>query len=322
MEPKDIFGDSKIAILGTGAIGGYLAALAWKKAIQTTCVGREESVAKLKERGLYLVTSFGDGFNAFPKFDNGLRFAPDFLFIATKATGFVSALDRIPPDLVSNTVIVPLLNGLDHVEILKNRFGRQAIAGVIGGIEVQQLEPGYVLHSSKIKPHIEVASDDASMRENVLRVAQFLSYVGIDTSVLNSENEVLWGKLVRLNAIALTTAASQNNLGYVRKDPFWRFYLEGAVYEASAVAMREGCEFRPQRVIETIDDLPDKTMSSLAKDVAAGRPNELEALAGAIIKRGRKYGIDCPMIKSLEEMIIVRMSATRNFKRQDVTPAV
>lgn len=321
MEPKDMFGDSKIAILGTGAIGGYLAALSWQRAIQTTCIGREETVTKLKERGLYLATSLSEGFAAFPKFDTGLRFAPDFLFIATKAVGFVAALDRIPPDLVSKTVIVPLLNGLDHMSILKDRFGNRAIAGVIGGIEVQQLEPGYVLHSSKIKPHIEVASDDASMRDEVLRVAQFLSYLGIDTTVRQTESEVLWGKLVRLNAIALTTAASQNNLGYVKKDPFWRFYLEGAVCEAAAVASREGCYFSPARVIEIIDGLPDKTMSSLSKDVAAGKLNELEALAGAIIKRGRKYNIDCPMIGQLESMIIVRMHATRNFKKEIVTPA-
>jgi 2-dehydropantoate 2-reductase len=117
----------------------------------------------------------------------------------------------------------------------------------------------------------------------------------------------MWSKLTRLNALALTTAASGRPIGGVLGHPRWRLLLQGAVDETTAIARAEGADIDPSTVLAELAELaPDQT-SSLARDVAAGAPTELDAIGGAVLRAGARHGIATPAVAELVQVVAERL---------------
>ena len=297
-----------VAILGPGAIGGFLAALLWRKGISVTCIAREATVEIIARHGIRVEsTGFGD-FIARPGVVTELDYEPDILFVATKATTLRDALERVAPHLVANAIIVPLLNGIEHMQVFRSRYGKRVVAGSIGSIEVKRLSRNHIVHSTP-SARIELASDEDVQASHLLEIVRLLSSVGSAAEVRESEAAVFWGKLVRLNAIACTTSASDRPVGYVRSDPWWREQLEGCVREGAAVATAEGIRTEPETVMAQIDGLPAGLCTSMQRDVAAGKLPELDAIAGAIVRAGARHDLDCPIISILINKIQARLAS-------------
>lgn len=290
-----------MAVLGPGAVGGFLAAVLWRGGIPVTCIATENTAEVINRQGISVESVvFGD-FTARPKAVTRLDHEPDILFVTTKATTLEEALDRVDPRIVTDTVIVPLLNGLEHMQVLRARYGKRVVAGSIS-IEVSRRETNRIAHTTPFA-RIKLASDGDVPANRLTEIAQLLSSAGIETNVLESEAAVLWEKLVRLNAIACTTAASNRPLGFVRSDPWWRKQLEGCVREGAAVATADGAKMDSKEVMGQIDAMPATLTTSLQRDVAAGKPSELDAIPGAVVRSGARHGIDCRTIKGLMDMI-------------------
>src|SRR3954447_13229489 len=129
----------------------------------------------------------------------------------------------------------------------------------------------------------------------------------IPGQVLDSEAQVMWGKLVRLNALALTTSATDRLLGFIRTDPEWRATLEACVAEASAVARAEGADVPADTVMAELDDAHETLGSSMQRDIAAGREPELDAIPGSVLRAAARHGIDCPTIEHLMNEVARRI---------------
>jgi 2-dehydropantoate 2-reductase len=294
-------GDSEgcsFGVLGPGAVGGFLAVLLSQRGYPVTCVGREEGVRRIGSEGLRLESrTYGD-IRVHPRAVTRLDEQVKVLFITTKATGLSDAVKRVPADRTENMLVVPLLNGIEHMDFLRSHFGSQIVAGSIGSVELKRLSPNHIFHSTP-SCHIHLASDTEETGERVSRLAGVLSSLGISVKELGNEKEILWGKLVRLNALACTTAATNKPIGILRSDPEWRGILEACVREGSSVAVAEGVPMDPQGVISQIESLPHDLGTSMQRDVAEGRVSELDAIAGAVVRAGARYGIECPTIQSL-----------------------
>lgn len=295
-----------MAVLGPGAVGGFLAAVVWRSGTPVTCIARETAVEIITQHGIRLESVVFGNFIARPKAVPRLDYTPDILFVTTKATTLHEALERVDPHIITNTTIVPLLNGIEHMRVLRARYGKRVVAGSIS-IEVTRKGPNQVVHTTPFA-RIKLASDSDVSADCLAEIVQLLSNAGIETKVLKSEAVVLWEKLVRLNAIACTTAASNRPLGFVRSDSWWRKQLEGCVQEGAAVATAEGAKTDPKTVAAQIDALPATLTTSMQRDIAAGKPSELDAIPGAVVRAGARYGIDCPTIKNLIEMIKSRIT--------------
>jgi 2-dehydropantoate 2-reductase len=125
-----------------------------------------------------------------------------------------------------------------------------------------------------------------------------------------SEAQVMWSKLVRLNALACVTSAHDVLLGEIRATPAYHAELVGAIEQASAVGQAEGAhDVDPQRAIAELDAAHDTLGSSMQRDIAAGREPELDAIPGAVLRAGARHGIACPTIESLVAMIRARVEA-------------
>ena len=290
----------QIAVLGPGGVGGFLAAALARGGEDVTVVGREPTVERIRDGGIQLTSALLGEFTARPAATAELGDAVDVLFVAAKATGLDAALSRIRSE---PALVVPLLNGLDHMQRLRERFATVA-AGTIR-IESDRREPGVIVQTSP-GVRVELASDDPGMRPALARLAGTLEAAGVPALVGPGEAQILWSKLVRLTALACTTSASDQPIGFIRTDPEWRRTLEACVQEAAVVANADGAQLDPAGPLGELEAAHAELGSSMRRDIAAGREPELDAIAGSVLRAGRRHGIDCPTIERLSAEIAAR----------------
>jgi 2-dehydropantoate 2-reductase len=294
--------NSSIAVLGPGGVGGLVAAALARAGEPVTVVGRDETVETIAREGIQVRSVRLGDFTARPAAAVVSLDEPvGVLLVAPKATTLGPALERVraEPELV-----VPLLNGLEHMSALRERFGDRVAAGVIR-VESDRPEPRVVVHTSPFL-RVDLASDGETLRPALDALAARLEAAGVPAVVRDSEADVLWRKLVRLNALACTTSAYDLPLGPIRSTPELRAELKGCVVEGTAVARAEGADIDPGAVLAELDEAHAELVSSMRRDIAAGREPELDAIAGAVLRAGARHGLECPTIARLAARIAER----------------
>jgi 2-dehydropantoate 2-reductase len=288
-----------VAVLGPGGVGGLIAGALDRAGTDVTIVARERTAEQIARDGLRIRSvRFGD-FEARPPATSRLDHEVDLLVVATKAMGLAAALDRItvPPRLV-----LPLLNGVDHLAVLRERWPGRVCAATIR-VTSDRPQTGLIEHvSSAVRIDIAPPSPDVEAAAHLLRAAE------LPAKVVEHEADVMWAKLVRINALACTTTAFDATVGEIRAHPRQRLALEGSVREAAAVAQAEGATIDAGAVLaELVAIEPDGT-SSMQRDVGDGRDPELDAIPGAVLRAADRHGIACPTILALVAKIRQRLS--------------
>jgi len=291
-----------LAVLGPGGVGGLVAAALDRAGEPVLVVAREETAAVLGRDGLTVRSVSLGNWTARPATTSRLGQPVAALIVATKAAGLVCALQRVAPD--APRLVVPLLNGLDHVSLVRARFGPRACVGTVR-VESDRPRTGLVVHSSP-GVRIELADDDPARRPELEALAARFSAAGIDAEVGKSEAHVLWTKLARLCAIACTTTAFDRPVGDIRSDPTMRAALEGCVQEAVGAANAEGAQISAEQTLAELDALHPTLGSSMRRDVAAGREPELDAIAGAVMRAAVRHNLPCATIAELAARIADR----------------
>ncbi len=238
-----------IAILGPGGVGGFLAAALARAEQPVTIVAREATAAQIADRGLEVRSARLGDFTARPEAVSKLAGQVDVLVVATKAGGLEAGLDRVE---ASPNLVVPLLNGLDHMETLRERYGADRVAAGTIRIESDRPTPGLIVQSSPFL-RVDLASGQTGLRPRLERLARTLEEADVPATVSSGEAQILWSKLVRLNALALTTSAADRPVGFIRSDPEWRATLEGCIREASVVAAADGAQIDPAARLAELD---------------------------------------------------------------------
>jgi 2-dehydropantoate 2-reductase len=288
-----------IAILGPGGVGGLLAAtLERARPGEVMVVAREATAEALQRTGITVHGAAGGDFSAHPATVTALDAETELLIIATKATGLHDALARID---VTPGLVVPLLNGVEHVAALRARFGDERVVAAVIRVGADRPRPG-VIKLGSAGARIDLAGDPPG-------VAELLRAAGIEVRTGGSEADVMWSKLARLCPLALTTSASLRQLGFVRSDPRWRSALENAITETVAVAVAEGAHLDESDPLAELDAAPEGLGSSMQRDLLAGRTPELDAIAGAVTRAGARHGLRCPTVQWLAERVALHAAA-------------
>lgn len=291
----------RIGILGPGAVGGFLAAMFDKAGFEVICVAKESSAKLITEQGVRIESGrFGD-WVARPQAVSFLETPVDVLFLTPKAIHLADAVERLDKRAVENALLVPILNGYEHMAFLRERFASRLAAGVIR-IEAKYLSANHFAHTSDFS-EIQWASQDVS-QDHLLALAAVLSTSQVDFTTMDDEIKVLFGKLVRLNAVASTTAAFNQPIGTIVSDMAYRPTLEGVVEEGVAVANAAyHLGYKAQDVLTFIEGLHPTQGTSLQRDLYSGKPIELDAITGALLRLARRYDIACPTMSRLYDMI-------------------
>ena len=291
-----------VAILGPGGVGAFLAAALAHAGERVVVVAREPTARRLATHGIEVDSARLGRFSARPAVTEVLQERASVLFLATKATTLGSALERIEtePELA-----VPLLNGLEHMQTLRDRFGAERVAAGVIRIESDSPQVGWVTQTSPFL-RVDLAADDPRVRPLLAPVAAMLEGARIPVLLDDSEAHLLWSKLVRLIALACTTSASDRTIGFIRSDARWRATLMACIEEAAAVADAEGAKVDPASVVAELEAAHSSLGSSMQRDIAAGRVPELDAIAGAVLRAGARHGIECATIRRLSVEIAER----------------
>ena len=293
--------DGPIAVLGPGGVGGFVAAALARAGDDVVVVAREPTAELIARDGIDVRSVRLGDFVARPRAVTTLQEPVAALLVAPKATGLADALERVVAEPV---LVVPLLNGLDHMAVLRERFGVRTAAGTIR-IEADRPAPGRIVQTSPFL-RIDLASDDPGPRGALEALAARLEAAEVPATTGPSEAQVLWGKLVRLNALACTTSAYDLPLGPIRDTPELRDELVACVREGAAVARAEGAEIAEREVMGELTDAHATLGSSMQRDIAAGRTPELDQIPGAVMRAGARHDLDCPTIARLAGTIAKR----------------
>src|SRR3989442_3406484 len=151
-----------------------------------------------------------------------------------------------------------------------------------------------------------MASADAAMRGRMRELAATLERARVPAQVIDSEAQAMWDKLVRLNALALTTSAFDLSVGPIRSTPELRDQLRSCVVEAAAVARADGADLRAGDVMQEIDGTHASLATSMQRDIAAGVEPELDAIAGSVLRAAARHGLRCPTIERLAARVAER----------------
>ena len=288
------------AVLGVGAVGGLVGTAVASLGENVTVIVRPERLpgypAKLSvERPSGTIT-------APAKVATTLSNPVDVLWIATKTYQLQTALQAVQS---SPRCIIPLLNGVDHVEVLRTHFGHGLVLPATIAVEAEKIAPGRFVQRSPFV-NLNLAASGEQLLGAIVARLRDLEFV---CRFIPNEQTLLWSKLCFLGPFALVTTASGMNKGEIYADAEWKRKLMSTMGEACAVAKASGAEVDPAQIQAIFDGLPASIRSSMQKDVAAGRPLELDAIGGPIARGGERYGIDVSTTAAL--IAAIRAKATQ-----------
>jgi 2-dehydropantoate 2-reductase len=283
------------AVLGAGGIGGLIAGALARSGAEVTLLLRRESLEAYPGRLRVESVVLGDfevGVPASAELDRSV----DVLWVATKATQLDQALSLLPPEVVGEGVLVPLLNGVDHVERLRSRYP-SVVASAIR-VESERAGPGLIRQKS---PFLRVDMAGAEEVQAALRRA------GVECYPRDDEATLLWEKLAFLAPIALATTAFDATVGAVRDEPTFI----GCRTEAISAARCAGATIDAESIQRLHDAAPAEMESSMQKDVAAAREPEVDAIAGPIVRIGEERGFLTNSTKTLIDQVTTRAAVGR-----------
>jgi 2-dehydropantoate 2-reductase len=223
------------------------------------------------------------------------------LWITVKATALESLLASLGG---APARVVPLLNGIDHIAALRNRFGAGLVVPATISVEAERVAPGHAVRRTPFADVVFAATGGAP----IAAAAATLRAFGLTCSVEDDETTLLWRKLAFLAPLALTTSAAGLSKGAIADDQAWRARFEACARETTAVAAAAGARLDPARPMAMFARAPATMQSSMQKDLAAGRAPELDAIAGPILRGGDAHGIDVATTRELVRRIEARLA--------------
>src|SRR5580700_1840242 len=279
------------AILGAGGVGGLMGACLARSGAPVTMVVRPESLDQYPKE-LQIESAFGNF--SVPVGHAAKVPAADVLWITVKATQLDTALAAFTePDSVR--AIVPLLNGIDHLALLRAKYGADKIIAATIAVESERIAPGHIVHRTPFA-RLNVSSGGRSLLGTTI---DELQKMGFECRFVDDEPTLMWSKIVFLAPFALTTTAADRTTGAVLSDPVWRELGLSCLRETAAVAVAEGAKVDADAVIAGVMKMPGNMRSSMQKDVAQHKTPELDAIAGPILRGAQQHGIEVPATKKL-----------------------
>lgn len=306
----------RILIYGAGAVGGYFGVRLAEAGEDVVFVARGAQLAALRSDGLRVESICGDARleRVAATDDPATLGEADAVLVTTKTWQVEAAGRAIRPLVGRGTVVVPLQNGVEAAPRLERSLPAEAVAGGLTRILCERVEPGHIRHSG-IDPVIVMGERDGRRTGRCDRLADALERAPGVSVVVSADIEAeLWHKLLLMAAVSGVCAVARVPLGRVRATPPARDLLRRSMEETAAVAAARGVRL-PDGVIPAslafLDGLPPGSIPSMHRDIANGRPSELEQLSGAVVRLGRECGVATPVHRFMHAALLPSELAAR-----------
>jgi 2-dehydropantoate 2-reductase len=288
----------KFAIFGSGGVGGYFGGRLAQAGQDVVFIARGRHLAEIIESGLR-VDSIGGNFMVMPAkaTDSPQSIGKvDVVVVATKAWQLGESLEQLNCLVGERTMILPLLNGIEHIDLLVNLFGNRVLGGLCR-ISSFVASPGHITHVA-VKPFIAFGELNNEKSGRIRELYGVLSAIdGIVVEIPEDIQAAMWEKFVFICSTSGVGAVTRQPMDVFRAVPESRAMVESALREVENIARIKDAAL-PSDLVSTlmkrIDGLPNGMFASMQKDIMEGRPSELDAQTGAVIRLGRALGIPTP----------------------------
>jgi 2-dehydropantoate 2-reductase len=293
----------RIAVMGAGAVGGYFGGRLAAAGNEVTFLVRGQTLEALRGAPLRVKSIKGNFEVRVPATDDpGKIGAADVVLVGVKAWQLSEAADAIQRMPRRSSIVVPLQNGMEAPAELAAVLGRGRVAGGLCRIVAEAIRPGEIDHYWA-EPSIAFGElDPLQNRERLEELRNAFTSAGVRCDIPRDIAAAMWEKFLFITPWGSLGAMTRSPVGRLRSAPESRARLVAALEEVTEIARAEGRAFREGAVAKTLailDGLPAETTSSMQRDIMAGRPSELEAQTGAVVRFGRKTGVPTPIHDSI-----------------------
>ena len=296
----------RIAVLGSGAVGGYYGARLARAGHDVAFIARGAHLAAIRERGLQIKSADVGDFVAHCKAEHDTtKVGPvDLVLVAVKAYDNVTALPLLEPMLGGDTTVLTVQNGVDSSDEVAAIAGEQRTLGGTTYIGTALEAPGLIVQTGTHRRIVfgEAFGDLPRLTNRVNRIHEAFAGADIQSYPVGDGRVPIWEKFVFLASLAGFTGAARLPIGPVWSDPFTRAQFLAGSREIEALARAEGVPVAADvvdRMIPYIDGIPGTMRSSLLIDLQQGKRIEVEALQGAVVRRAGKLGVSTPIMSTL-----------------------
>jgi 2-dehydropantoate 2-reductase len=289
----------KIAIFGSGSVGGYFGGRLAQAGEQVIFIARSEHLRAIQEYGLRVDSPKGD-FVVHPAVamqEPAQAGEVDVILLGVKAWQVPEAAKQMRPMLVSETFVVPLQNGVDAPAQLAETLGARHVLGGLCRIAAMVVSPGHIRHTG-IEPTIAFGELDNQPSQRCERLRQSFEKAGVRCEIPSDIHAAMWEKFMFIAAMSGMGAVTRQPIGVFRSIPRTRRILMEALLETYNVAQARGVRLPadlPEKMLADIDRLPAEATASMQRDIMAGRPSELHAQNGAVVRLGAEVGVPTPV---------------------------
>lgn len=288
----------RILCLGAGAIGGYFCGRLFESGADVTFLVREPRRKNLAEHGLRIESQLGNFTGPVQTVSAAeLRGPFDLIVLTCKAYDLTDAMDAIAPAVGPGTVILPLLNGVAHIELLNARFGRDKVFGGLAKIAVTMAPDGTIKHLNDWR-FITFGEQDGTSSARALALKAAFDKTSVAASLVPDIMQKMWEKLVHLATVAGMTGSMRANLGEIARTRYGIGLMTAFLERNVAIATAEGfappepflAEFRP--LISTPNS---PHAASMLRDIERHGPIEADHIIGFMLERALAHGVDPEM---------------------------
>lgn len=289
----------KVAVFGTGAVGGYFGGRLALSGNDVVFIARGENLHALRTQGLKVDSTAGDfQLSAVQATDDPARVGMvDVVLVGVKAWQVPEAVMDMKPLFGEGTCALPLQNGIDAPTQLAAVLGKKAVLGGMCQIASQLVLPGYIRHTG-IEPYIAFAELDNQPSERVLHLKAVFEQAGFKVEIPTDIQVAMWTKLIFICTIGGIGAVTGAPLGVWRALPETRLMMKQLLQEIVAVGKRHKVHLDgdvADKILARIDGLPESITPSMQRDIQEGQPSELGSQIGAVVRLALEVGVPAPV---------------------------
>lgn len=308
----------KIAIIGTGGVGGYFGAKLAHAGFDVTFIARGEHLKFIKTNGLKVKSILGGFHIKQPQATDRIIEieAPDLIIVAVKAWQVKEIRDDVKKIIHSDTLILPLQNGVMATEELTASIDKSNVLGGLCRIISKIEAPGVINHFA-VTPSIVFGEPDKTKTDRVLGLQDVFTKAGIESRISDDIEADLWKKFISI-CISALLAVTKTTYGELRELKQTRQMMVDLMTEIYLLSQKIGINIESgfvDKTISFIDTIPYEATSSLTRDVWENKPSEIEYQNGTVVRLGDKYGIDTPINKFVYYCILPNELKARKIKK-------
>lgn len=286
----------RIAVFGTGGVGGYFGGRLAQAGHDVAFIARGEHLRAIRTKGLRVDSILGDFVVAPAQVtDDPSKIGEvDVVLLGVKAWQVREAARAIRPLVGAHSCILPLQNGVEASDHLAPELGSAQVLGGLCGVISYVAGPGHIRHSAEREPFVTFGELDNKPSERTSRLLEAFRDARVKTQIAPDIRVALWQKLMLIVSLSGIGAVTRAPIGVWRAVSRTRMYKD-VVREVYSVARARGIAV-PEEQVQTVENWPDRleagATTSLQRDIAEGRPSELEEQIGVVVRTGREVGVE------------------------------